>query len=231
MARRIDTGATDVKPPRDQQLRLAQDAAVLRAVLDREVKDTVPVEEVRRPLLVALCGLPGTGKSHFARELVKRVPMLVLETDRLRKILVPKPKYRPGEHRRVFRVCYSLIEEYIAKGHRVLFDATNLTEDFRQPLYQIAERTEAQLVLVGFTAPSLVVKERLAARQSGQDISGFSDATWVIHSRMRPFEEPILRDHLMVDSSQDITGSLDRVVDMISSGHDPNARSQIMSSK
>jgi len=172
-------------------------------------------------VLVALCGLPGTGKSYFARELIKRTHMLVLETDRLRKILVAKPKYTPGEHRRVFRACYLLIEEYLGQGERVLFDATNLTEDFRQPLYHIAEKREAQLVMVGFTAPQSVVRERLAARASrralGRDPIGYSDATWRIHSRMRPFEEPIRRDHLLVDSSKDITESLDQVLAQISS--------------
>lgn len=170
------------------------------------------------PKLVALCGLPGTGKSHFARELVKRIPMLVLESDRLRKILVAKPKYTPGEHRRVFRVCYLLIDEYLEKGKKVLLDATNLTEDFRQPIYYIAEKREARLVLVGFTAPQTLVRERLADREMGRDPAGYSDATWRIHNRMRPFEEPIERDHLLVDSSKDISGPLELVVAQLSSG-------------
>ena len=203
-----------LKRPPGQEHRLAQDAAALRSILDQEPEH----QPGTGPVLVALCGLPGTGKSHFARELIKRIPLLVLETDRLRKILVTKPRYRPGEHRRVFRTCYLLIEEYLKQGRSVLFDATNLTEDFRRPLYHIAGKSGARLVLVGFTAPENVVKERLADRASGGDPIGYSDATWLIHSRMRPFEEPIQRDHVMVDSSKDIIGPLDRVVGQITSG-------------
>ena len=147
------------------------------------------------------------------------MPALILETDRLRKILVAKPKYRPGEHRRVFRVCYLLMEEYLGRGQIVLFDATNLTEDFRRPLYYIAEKQHARFILIGFTAPQSVVKERLAARASGRDPVGYSDATWLIHSRMRPFEEPIDRDHILVDSSQDISAHLDHVVAEIIKGN------------
>ncbi len=225
MARQNEWDPSKLKPPPGQEPRLAQDAAALRSVLDPEARNQCGDQsrKVRGPVLVALCGLPGTGKSHFARELAERTPLLVLETDRLRKILVAKPKYRPGEHRRVFRACYLLIEEYLGQGKRVLFDATNLTEDFRQPLYHIAEKQEARLVLVGFTAPEDVVRERLADRASGRDSIGYSDATWLIHSRMRPFEEPIQRDHLLVDSSKDITESLDQVVAQISSG-DTGAR-------
>ncbi|MCH7713393.1 MAG: ATP-binding protein, partial [Chloroflexi bacterium] len=210
------------KPSPGQERRLAEDAAALRSVLDPESWDQGGGQKGCGPVLVALCGLPGTGKSYFARELVKRTHMLVLESDRLRKILVAKPKYTPGEHRRVFRACYLLIDEYLGQGKRVLFDATNLTEDFRQPIYHIADKHEARLVMVGFTAPQSVVRERLADRVLGRDPIGYSDATWRIHSRMRPFEEPIRRAHLLVDSSKDITDSLDRVVAQITSGDSPS---------
>lgn len=216
MARQNEWDPSKLKPPPGQEHRLAQDASALRSVLDPEVGHQR--RSGREPVLVALCGLPGTGKSHFARELVKRTQMLVLESDRLRKILVARPKYTPGEHRRVFRACYLLIEEYLGRGLKVLFDATNLTEDFRQPLYHIADEREARLVMVGFTAPLSLVRERLADRALGRDPIGYSDATWRIHSRMRPFEEPIQRDHLLVDSSKDITEPLDRVVAQIYSG-------------
>ena len=201
---------------------MAEDAATLRSVLDPESWDQCGGQKGCGPVLVALCGLPGTGKSSFARELVKRMHMLVLESDRLRKILVAKPKYTPGEHRRVFRACYLLLDEYLGQGKRVLFDATNLTEDFRQPIYHSADKHEARLVMVGFTAPQSVVRERLADRVLGRDPMSYSDATWRIHSRMRPFEEPIRRAHLLVDSSKDITDSLDRVVAQITSGDSPS---------
>ena len=197
---------------------LVQDADTLRSVLNKEIGfpgSRVETGTGGSPVLVALCGLPGTGKSHFARELVKKVPLLVLETDRLRKVLVPKPKYTRGEHARVFDVCHFLIDEYLTQGGRVLFDATNLTEKAREPLYQIAARLGCPLVLAGFTAPRQLVKQRLSHRVPGQGHGDFSDATWQIHCRMRPYEEPIQRRHLIVDSSQDITPALNQVVSMV----------------
>jgi predicted kinase len=146
--------------------------------------------------------------------------MVVLETDRLRKVLVPKPKYTRGEHSRVFKVCHLLIEEYLSQGRRVMFDATNLTENAREPLYQIAGTLRCPLVLLGFTAPRELVKRRLVQRVPGQHQGDFSDATWQIHCRMRPFEEAIARPHIMVDTSQDISPALDHVVGMISNPDD-----------
>ncbi|PKB78552.1 MAG: hypothetical protein BZY88_17845 [SAR202 cluster bacterium Io17-Chloro-G9] len=202
--------------------RLLQDALTLRQVLTKDIRFPDPrggKGAFGGPVLVALCGLPGTGKSHFARELLKKVALVVLETDRLRKVLVPKPKYTRGEHARVFRVCHLLIEEYLTQGQRVLFDATNLTEQARGPLYQIADRLGCSLALVGFTAPRDLVKQRLSQRVPGRNHGDFSDATWQIHCRMRPFEEAIQRPHIMVDTSQDISQALDQVLAMISNPH------------
>ena len=57
------------------------------------------------PRLLMLAGLPGVGKSAFAREVASRCPFLKVESDRLRKALVPQPQYTPDEHRRVFRLA------------------------------------------------------------------------------------------------------------------------------
>ena len=192
------------------------DAAVLREVLERD-RAKRPADPPESPFLVVLSGLPGTGKSHFARQLGGLVPLLVLESDRLRKVLVPRPKYTPGESRQLFSACHLLLEEYLNLGLGVLFDATNLTQAFRQPLYQIAERTSASVVMIRLTASREIVRQRLTDRVAGRHPSDFSDAGWLVYSRMYPHEEAIQRHHLTVDSSYDTSWALDTVVGMIDS--------------
>jgi len=164
-----------------------------------------------RAALVALCGLPGTGKTHFAKELTKTVPMVVLESDRLRKLLVPQPKYSPAEHSRVFNACHHLIEDLLSRGCKVLFDATNLTENFRRPLYQICDRLSAPLVLVRFTAPRDAVRRRLEKRAAGLHPGNYSDADWSVYCRLATYEEPVQRQHFTVDSTSDISSVLEDV--------------------
>ena len=170
------------------------------------------------PFLVMLSGLPGTGKSYFARELVKRVPFLVLESDRLRKALVPDPKYTPNEHSRVFAACHLLLEEYLGQGRRVLFDAANLTEKIRQPVYQMAGRASAPLVVIRFIAPEDTVRRRLAERAAGLDPGNYSDAGWLVHTRLRPGQQPIQREHLTVDTSRDIEPALEEIARLVHAG-------------
>ena len=197
-----------------QQAQLLQDVKVLRQQLNHDTAG-LPVSQ-GQPILVVLCGLPGTGKTYFAREVSKHVPFCVLESDRVRKALVPKPKYTPGEHSRVFNACHYLIDEYLSNGLRVLFDATNLTEKFRLPLRQISQRQNARLVLVHLVAPRLLIRQRLQGREelweSGMRTDGYSDAGWLIYCRMAPYEEPVEGAHLWVDTSEDISSTVDDVV-------------------
>jgi len=197
--------------------RLNQDVAALREVLDNDLFISQP-RMPKQPLLVAMCGLPGTGKSYFAAKLTEQVPFLVLETDRLRKVLVEHPKYTTTEHRRVFESCYRLITEYLTNGYSVLFDATNLNEDFRTYLYDISELTGAPLALVHLTAPKDTVRRRLKERKADRHANTYSDAGWLIYTRLAPVEEPVKRGHYAVDSSKNITPVLDRVVAWARSG-------------
>ena len=196
---------------------LQKDIRSMREALDEDLVIAQP-RMPSQPLLVAMCGLPGTGKSHFASKLSEEVPFLIMETDRLRKVIVPHPKYTTQEHRRVFNSCYKLIVYYLVNGYSVLFDATNLNEDFRSHIYDISETTAAPLAIVHVTAPKNTVRRRLKERKANRYSNTYSDAGWLIYTRMVPVEEPVQREHYAVDSSQNIQPILNQVIDWARSG-------------
>ena len=121
-------------------------------------------EPVTKPVIVVVSGLPGSGKSYFARRLVAQASLLPLESDALRKALFRAPTYDADESARLFRACYSLIEDLLRRGVSILLDATNLIEDHRQRLYHIADTLEVKLILVHLKASPEVVYERLERR-------------------------------------------------------------------
>ncbi len=170
----------------------------------------LPDPEVQ-PAFVVVSGLPGTGKSHFCRKLAERAPFLILESDVLRKVLFPSPTYGPDESSRLFRAIQQLIEDLLGKGIPLILDATNLSERYREYLYNIADRLNARLILVRVEAPSDVVRERLETRATAQKPEDKSDADWTVYQKMRPSVQQIRRNHYVVDTSRDITTALDKI--------------------
>ncbi|MBI2166396.1 MAG: ATP-binding protein [Chloroflexi bacterium] len=166
-----------------------------------------------KAVLVVVSGLPGTGKSHFCRCLVSRLPAAVLETDALRKHLFPSPSYSAEESTRLFRAVHALIEELLRRGIPVVLDATNLVEAHRERLYNISDRVGAKLILVRAEAPAELVRERLEKRRSGAEArEDYSDADWSVYQRMASTREPIVRNHLVVDTSRDMAPVIDKVM-------------------
>ena len=165
------------------------------------------------PRLLMLAGLPGSGKSRFAREVTARCPFVVVESDRVRKALVAKPQYTAGEHSRVFRACHRLMDEFLGQGYPVLFDATNTGQRNRRPVYSIAEKRGAPLAIAVMTAPPEVVQKRLLDREAGLDQSTWSEAGWEIYTRMAPAWQKVSRPHILVDTSCNIQPALQRVLD------------------
>ena len=156
------------------------------------------------PSLVILCGLPGTGKSHFARELIRRAPFVWLNSDRTRKLLVNTPSYSRREHRRVFSAMHVLTRAYLRDGYSVVFDATNLNENVRRPLYASASEAGVEPLIIRFTAPSELVLRRLTDRAQGVGEASQSDATWDVYSRMAVADQPVPRPHLLVAGPKDV---------------------------
>lgn len=169
-------------------------------------------EPVAKPAFVIVSGLPGTGKSYFSNRLVKRMPLLILESDTLRRVLFTAPTYSAEESARLFLAIHGLIEELLKKGIPLVLDATNLSEANREILYHIADRVGAKLVIVRVNAPQAVVRERLRVRAEARTPENHSDADWEVYEKLKPSVERIQRKHFAVNTSKDINPVLDRIV-------------------
>lgn len=170
-------------------------------------------EPVVKPAFVVVSGLPGTGKSYFCRRLAERTPIIILESDVMRKTLLPSPTYSMAESARLFQAIHNLIEHLLKKGIPLVLDATNLSERNRERLYHIAYQLDARLVMVRVEAPFEVVQERLRNRANGTGSEeDQSEADWAVFQRMKTSVQQIHRHHFAVDTSRDIAPVLDKIV-------------------
>ena len=86
---------------------------------------------------VWLTGLPGSGKSTLARILAKKlrkkgVKVKILGSDKLRKVLTPKPTYTEKEREIVYGTLVYIAKLLTKNGINVLIDATGNRRKYRE---------------------------------------------------------------------------------------------------
>ena len=189
----------------DPAVRLEADVETLKSRLP------APPPPVANPYLVLMCGLPGAGKTHFARRLAAEARLQMIELDAARKALMVVPAYNAEENLRVFAACRRLMDELLNNGVPVLLDATNVTERDRAYSYTAAEGRGAEVVVVRVKAPESEVRRRLRRRERGLSKDGASNAGWDVYLKMKAREEPVARPHYVVDTSKDITPAIVKI--------------------
>ena len=166
-----------------------------------EAAGAAPPHRGTAPTLILTAGLPGSGKSTFVRRLALATGAAVLESDALRRLLFGEPSYSAAENRRLFEALPAAARELLEHGRNVIIDATNLRESDRQPAYSLAKETGARLLILRFSAPDSVIRQRLALRHDGADPRESSSAGLAVYRMMAEREEPLTRDHWQIDTS------------------------------
>lgn len=162
------------------------------------------------PALILLCGLPGAGKTTFAKELARRLPFEHIESDAVRLALSPAPRYSPAESAAVFARVDAAARKALKSGRHALIDATNVTNRDRKRFLRLAHELGARLVAVRLTAPDDVIRERLRAPREG-----FSQAGVAVFERMRPRLQPLAVPAIVVDSRFSFAPAIDLVVRLV----------------
>jgi hypothetical protein len=152
----------------------------------------------KRPGLVLIGGLPGTGKSTLAAELAERADFTVIRTDLVRKELAgvvggresqpafDRGIYSPDWTERTYAECLRRAEQLIFEGRRVVIDASFRKEVWRGEFLKMAQRWGVPAIPLLCHADANTVRQRLVNRR--QDAS---DADWTIYLQAaRAWQEP-----------------------------------------
>jgi predicted kinase len=165
-----------------------------RSTEDRTVSDPAAFDGGDQQL-VALCGLPGVGKSTVSRYIQERLDAKRLRTDRVRQELFPDPTYSEEERRAVYHELCDRAEQYLAAGGSVVLDATFASADYRDTVRDVATDHSIPFYLVRVVCEQSVAEQRIAERDD------LSDADVSVYRQFRETFDPIERDHAVIDNS------------------------------
>lgn len=117
--------------------------------------------------LVVLVGPSGSGKSTFARKHFK--PTEVLSSDICRG-LVSDDENNQGATDDAFDILHAIASKRLERGHLTVIDATNLQEEARKPLVDLARKYHVLPVAFVFKIPERIAVERNRA-ENGRNLN------------------------------------------------------------
>lgn len=84
-----------------------------------------------KPYFVMMVGLPGSGKSTYAKELADEMRAVICSSDTIREELCGDENSQ-DKNEEVFKILHSRIKECLRKGVNVIYDATNINSKKRR---------------------------------------------------------------------------------------------------
>lgn len=131
-----------------------------------------------KPILYIFLGLPGSGKSYFARSLSEKFKIVRFNSDAMRtSIFGSREKtteiYNNGDRQilnsYVFNAIDYATEELLAQGQSVIQDANHNQRSNRKNLEELAAHHNAGVVLLHIITPESIAMQRAQERAETKD--------------------------------------------------------------
>lgn len=160
---------------------LADQQAEADAYLDLALESLAPAPE---PVLIALGGRSGTGKSTLASAIApnlgKRPGAIILRSDVIRKVMagqapeaaLPPSAYTPEASARVYAELVRQARSCLAAGYACILDATFLSKKSEANLAEITQDFDGEVKTLWLEAPVEVLRARVAARRGDASDAG-----------------------------------------------------------
>jgi len=158
------------------------------------------------PLLIAMAGLPGTGKSTLASALAAALPAVVLDKDKLRSGLFPPERieYSRAQDDYVFELLLKAAEYNLKRGRHVILDGRTFTRRYQvERVVLFAGEHKTNLKIIECICDEALVLQRLANDRSAR-VHPAVDRSPELFRKIKKEAEPIEMDHLVVDTGNEL---------------------------
>lgn len=117
-----------------------------------------------QPLLILLVGLPGAGKSFFARQFSETFRAPLVSVDSLRFELFDEPKFTPQEQDLIKRLMERQLSELVKTRVSILVDGICSTKQERMQLARLATQANYDVFVVWVQTDEPTAKKRATTR-------------------------------------------------------------------
>jgi len=171
-------------------------------------------------VLVMVMGLPGSGKSFFAKALAKEIGAMYLGSDELRKELGMMGHYSLDNKLTIYEEMFKRAKEIHKSGKSVVLDGTFFLQQVRDLVTFLTKSLSWKMSIIRIMADEELITKRLSKKRED------SEAGIEVYKKIKSEFEPILEEHLSIQSSDNnLQECLEKALLFIKSDHE-KARSQ-----
>ncbi|HEX6892018.1 MAG TPA: ATP-binding protein [Chryseolinea sp.] len=153
-------------------------------------------------MMILVGGLPGSGKSYFAKRLSAKLDAVWLSSDAVRKSLKASGKYALDDRMLVYKELGRLAELHHNNARDVIVDATFSLQQMRNLFVSLADKLSIPLHFIWIHANESLIKDRL--QRPRED----SEADFAVYQKLRDQFEPIKLSFLKIESTDDNIASM-----------------------
>ncbi|WP_162417196.1 AAA family ATPase [Cyclobacterium roseum] len=154
-------------------------------------------------MLVLVMGLPGSGKSFFAKRLAEMSEMVYLNSDQVRIELGLRGRYSSDDRQKVYAALVGQTKGLLNDKKSVLVDATFQRKKNRREFQGLAKKLNCPIAFIRVWAEEGLVEKRLAIEREE------SDADFSVYQKLKLDFDPLEGEYLDIRSED---GKIDRMI-------------------
>lgn len=161
------------------------------------------------PLLITFVGIPGSGKTTFAKNLARELKAVVLTSDAIRiamwgsleevKAAHPTPEAKIATNSLVFGAMNYAARQVLSAGYSVIYDANANQRHERQEKHDIADKQNALSIVVRIMVPYEVSLHRIQKGEAADDARKVDPdkASVFLERFLASIEEPVTPENVV----------------------------------
>ncbi len=117
----------------------------------------IPSKKLDKQILLCPVGFVGSGKTTVLKPLSKKLSLLRISTDEIRRLL----KERGYNYIRAREIAFNLIGKYARKGYSISVDADCVSQSKREKIKKLAKAIKAKIIWIHINPPEKYIINKL----------------------------------------------------------------------